>query len=296
MRVFVTGAAGFIGRSVVQELRANGHQVTGLARNDANVEILTKLGAEIHRGNLEDLESLKAGAQAADGVIHLAFVHNFQDFANSIVVDRKAIEAMGEVLAGTGKALVIASGTMGLSPGKVATEDTMPSTEGHMNARYLAAQVVYDLSREKQVRGSVIRLSPVVHGKDDWGFCPIFIGAARKNGVAGYVGDGSARWPAVHKEDAAVLFRLALENGPPGSTYHAVAEEGISNKDIMTKIGQQLKVPVEGKTVEEAAQGLGMLANFATIDAPTSSEKTRKELGWKPSRITLMEDLEANYF
>lgn len=296
MRVFVTGAAGFIGRSVVQELLENGHQVVGLARSDANVETLTKLGAEIHRGDLENHESLKAGARAADGVIHLAFIHDFQNFANGIRVDREAIEAIGEALAGTGKPLVIASGTLGISPGQVATEDTFPSLSHPMHARYLAAQVVYDLSKDKQVRGSVIRLSPIVHGKEDWGFCATFIGGARKSGVAAYVGDGSARWPSVHKEDAAVLFRLALESGPPGSTYHAVAEEGIPLKDIFTKIGEQLKLPVEGKTPEEASQSLGMLANFATLDTPTSSKKTQEELGWKPSQNTLLEDMVANYF
>lgn len=296
MRVFVTGAAGFIGRSVVQELLQNGHQVLGLARNDANVEILTKLGAEVHRGDLEDHESLKAGARATDGVIHLAFIHNFQDFANGIRVDREAVEAIGEALAGTGKPLVIASGAIGVAPGKVATEDTMPSLENPMHARFRAAQVVYELSKDKQVRGSVIRLSPIVHGKDDWGFCPMFIGTARKNGVAGYAGDGSARWPAIHKEDAAVIFRLALEKGTPGATYNAVAEEAIPMKDIFTTIGEQLKLPVESKTAEEAAQSLGVLANFAMTDSPTSSEKTQKELGWKPSQISLKEDMIANYF
>lgn len=296
MRVFVTGAAGFIGRSVVQDLLANGHQVLGLARNDANVKILTDLGAEVHRGDLEDHESLKAGARATDGVIHLAFVHNFADFANGIRIDREAIEAFGDALAGTGKPLVIASGTLGLSPGKLATEDTLPSLEHPMHARYLAAQAVYDISREKNVRGSVIRLSPLVHGKEDWGFAPMFIGATRKSGVAAYAEDGSARWPSVHKVDAAVLFRLALEKAPPGSTYHAVAEEGVPLKDIFTVIGQQLKVPVESKSVEEVAQNIGFLANFATQDAPTSSEKTQSELGWKPSQIGLLEDMKENYF
>lgn len=296
MRVFVTGAAGFIGRAVVQDLLENGHQVLGLARSDANVEILTKLGAEVHRGDLEDHESLKAGVRATDGVIHLAFIHNFQDFHKGVVVDREAIEAMGEALAGTGKPLVIASGTLSLSPGKLATEDTMPAMDNPMSGRFLAAQAVYDLSKDKQVRGSVIRLSAMVHGKDDWGFCPMFIRAARKSGVSAYVGDGSSRWPAIHKADAATIFRLALEKGPAGSTYHAVAEEGIPLKDISTKIGEQLKLPVESKTVEEATQDMGMIANFTLMDTPISSEKTQKELGWKPSQITLMEDLVENYF
>lgn len=296
MRVFVTGAAGFIGRSVVQELLENGHEVLGLARSDANVEILTKLGADIHRGDLENHESLKAGARATDGVIHLAFVHDFSDFEKGVRVDREAIEAIGEALAGTGKPLVIASGTVGISPGQLSTEDTFPSMQNPMQARFLAAQVVYDLSKEKQVRGSVVRLSPIVHGKGDWGFCPMFINGARKGGVAGYVGDGSARWPAVHKEDAAVLFRLALEKAPAGATYHAVAEEAIPMKEIFTTIGEQLKLPVESQPLEEAVKSIGFPAHFATLDTPTSSEKTKSELGWKPSRITLKEDMVANYF
>ncbi|EXJ90950.1 hypothetical protein A1O1_04057 [Capronia coronata CBS 617.96] len=296
MRVFVTGAAGFIGRAVVQELLHNGHQVLGLARSDANAEILTKAGAEVHRGNLEDPESLKSGAHAADGVIHLAFIHDFSDFARATKVDREAIEAMGEAMAGTGKPLVIASGTLGVSNGKLATEDTEPARDDPMSIRYASADLVYALSKSKQVRGSVVRLSPVVHGVGDWGFVPMLIGMARKNGYAAYVDEGSARWPAVHKLDAAVLFRLALEKGTPGSTYHAVAEQGIPYKDIATVIGKHLQLPVESKPLSEATAAMGMMAHLTSMDAPTSSEKTQRELGWKPSQIGLLADMEANYF
>lgn len=296
MRVFVTGAAGFIGRAVVQELLSNGHQVLGLARSDANAEILTKAGAQVHRGDLEDIESLKSGAQATDGVIHLAFIHDFSDFARAARVDRAAIEAMGEVMAGTEKPLVIAAGSLGVSTGRLATEETDPERDHPLSVRWLSADLVYSLSKEKQVRGSVIRLPPAVHGTEDWGFVPMFISMARKNGSVTYVDDGLARWPAVHKLDAAVLFRLALEKGTAGATYNAVAEQGIPIRDIMTVIGKHLQLPVESKPLDAAAEAMGMLANVISMDTPTSSEKTQRELGWKPSQIGLLADMEANYF
>ena len=295
MRVFVTGAAGFIGRVVIQELLKNGHQVLGLARSDANAEIITKAGAEVHRGDLKDIESLKRGAKAADGVIHLAFVHDFSDFAGASAVDRAAIEAMGEVFAGTGKPLVIASGTLNVSTGRLATEDTEPERNHPMAVRYESADLVYSLSKEKQVRGSVIRLAPTVHGIEDWGFVPMFINMARKNGSVTYVDDGSARWPAVHKLDAAVLFRLALERGTAGATYNAVAEL-VPVKDILMVIGKQLQMPVESKSLETATASMGMFASLTTLDTPTSSEKTQKDLDWKPSQLGLLADVEANYF
>ena len=296
MRVFVTGAAGFIGRVVVQELLDNGHQVTGLARSESNAEILTKLGAEIHRGSLEDLESLKTGARASDGVIHLAFVHDFSQFAKSAQTDRDAIKAIGKAITGTGKPLVVASGTLGVtSGGKIATEDSDPERGGDLSVRYLSADLVYSLSKENQIRGSVIRLAPVVHGIEDWGFATMLVAAARKTGSATFIDDGSARWPSVHKLDAAVLFRLALEKGASGATYNAVAESGIRLKDIMTTIGEQLQLPIDSVPSIEAAERLGFLAHIMNVDAPTSSEKTQKELGWKPSQIGLLEDLKENY-
>lgn len=295
MRVFVTGAAGFIGRVVVKELLDNGHQVLGLARSNANAEALAKAGAEVHRGDLEDLESLKNGARAADGVIHLAFVHDFSDFARGVKIDNAAISAMGEAMTGTEKPLVIATGTLGISNGRLATEETDPERDHPLAIRYSSADLVYLLSKEKQVRGSVVRLAPVVHGTEDWGFIPMLIDVARKNGYASYVDEGIVRWPAVHKLDAAVLFRLALEKGTFGSTYNAVAEQAIPTKDIITAIGKRLQLPEKRLSLSEAAETMGFTAHLLAMDQPTSSEKTRRELGWKPSQIGLLADIEANY-
>ncbi|KEF53319.1 uncharacterized protein A1O9_10767 [Exophiala aquamarina CBS 119918] len=295
MRVFVTGGAGLIGRVLVKELLDHGHQVLGLSRSAANAEALTKAGAEVHQGDLEDLESLKSGARSTDGVIHLAFVHDFSDFARCVNIDRAAIGAMGEAMTGTGKPLIIASGTLAICNGKLATEDTDPERDNPMAIRYLSADLVYQLSKEKQVRGSVVRLAPVVHGTGDWGFVPMLIGIARKIGYAPYIGDGSERWPAVHKKDAAVVFRLALEKGAFGSTYNAVAEQAIPTKDIMTAIGKRFQLAVKSIPPNEAAETMGIMAHLLALDQPTSSEKTQKELGWKPSQIELLADIEANY-
>lgn len=295
MRVFVTGAAGFIGRVLVKELLNHGHQVVGLARSSANAESLTKAGAEVHRGDLEDLESLKAGARAADGVIHLAFVHDFSDFARCVRIDNEAIKAIGEALTGTGKPFVVASGTLGILDGQLATEDIDPNRDHPMSIRYSSADIVYSLSKEKQVRGSVVRLAPVVHGAEDWGFVPMLMGTARNNGYSAYIEEGSTRWPAVHKVDAAVLFRLVLEKGTAGSTYNAVAEQAIPTKDIITAIGKRLQLPVKSVASSEAEEKLGVMSHLLVLDQPTSSEKTQRELGWKPSQIGLLADIEANY-
>ncbi|MCJ1482658.1 hypothetical protein MMC06_002824 [Schaereria dolodes] len=296
MRVFVTGAAGFIGRAVVQDLLNNGHQVLGLARSDETAEAIAKAGAEPHRGDLEDIESLKSGAKAADGVIHLAFIHDFQNYARAAAIDRAAIEAMGEAMAGTGNPLVIASGTMMAPKGTLATEDTEAERDTPFSGRALSADSVYALSKEKHIRGLVIRLPPTVHGAEDKGLIPRFINVARQNGVVIYIDDGSARWPAVHRLDAAVLFRLALEKGTAGATYNAIAEQGVPMKDIMAVVGRCLKLPVEGKALGEAVGQLGMLANVMGWDNPTSSEKTQRELGWRHVEGGLLMDMEANYF
>ena len=296
MRVFVTGAAGFIGRAVVQELLNNGHQVLGLARSDENAEIITKAGAEPHRGDLEDIASLKSAAKVVDGIIHLAFIHDFTNMTKSTAVDRAAIEAIGEVIAGTGKPFVIASGTLGLPKGTLVTEDADPDRNTAFSDRMLSADLIYALSKEKNIRGSVIRLTPTVHGTEDKGFIPMLRDAARKNGFVTYIDDGSNRWPAVHRLDAAILFRLALEKGAPGASYHAVAEQGIPMKDIMTVIGKHLQLPVEGKSMIEAVKALGFFAHVIGMDNHVSSEKTQKELGWHPTQIGLLADMEANYF
>ncbi len=296
MRVFVTGAAGFIGRGVVQELLSNDHQVLGLAHHDASAEAITRAGAEPHRGSLEDIESLKSGAKAADSVIHLAFIHDFSDFARVTAVDRAAIEAMGEVMAGTGKPLVIASGTMNMPKGNLATEDTEPVRNTPFSDRVRSEDLVYTLSKEKQIRGSVVRLTPTVHGAEDKGLIPQLINMARQKGFVTYIGDGSARWPAVHRLDAAVLFRLVLEKGTAGATYHAVAEQGVPMKDIMTVVGKHLQLPVEGKPLDEALGTIGFFAHLVGSDNPTSSEKTQRELGWHHTQPGLLADMEANYF
>ena len=296
MRVFVTGAAGFIGRATVQELVKNGHQVLGLARSDASAEAVTKAGAEPHRGDLKDIESLKTGAKAADGVIHLAFIHDFQDLAGACATDRAAIEAMGEVLAGTGKPLVIASGTLTCHKGVLAIEDAEPERNTPLSDRVKSADLVYALSKEKQVRGSVIRFSPTVHGAGDAGLIPHLINMYRLKGSVIYVGDGSARWPAVHRDDAAVLIRLALEKGTAGATYHAVAEQGVSMKDILTVVGKHLQLPLQGQPVQEAMGTIGFLAHMIAMDNPTSSEKTQKELGWHPTQPGLLADMDTSYF
>ena len=295
MRLFVTGAAGFIGSATVDELIKSGHQVLGLAHSDASIEAITKAGAQPHKGNLKDLESLKSGAKAADGVIHLAFIHNFEDFAGICAADRAAIEAMGEVLAGTNKPLIIASGTLGSPLGTLATEDTEPVRDSPLSDRAKSADLVYTLSKEKQVRGMVVRISPTVHGAGDKGFMTMLANIYRKNGSVFYVGDGSARWPAVYRGDMAVLLRLAVEKGTAGATYNAVAEQGVAMKDITAVLGKKLQLPVQGKSQEEAVGAGGFLGHVISFDNPTSSEKTQKELGWHPTGPGLLEDLEANY-
>lgn len=296
MRVFVTGAAGFIGKGTVQELVKNGHQVIGLVRSDAQAEILTKLGAEPHMGSLEDLESLKSGAKKADGIVHLARIHDFSNFAHGTAEDLAAIEAMGEVFAGTRKPFIIVTGTLAVPKGVLATEDSEPERDGPLSDRAKSGDLIFALSKEKQIRGMVVRFAPVVHGPGDKGFIPNITNAGRQKGSLIYVGDGSARWPACHLDDAAVLLRLALEKGSSGATYHAVAEQGVPTKDMITVAGKRLDLPVGSKSVEEAIGTLGFFAHIMTMDNPTSSDKTQKELGWHPTGPGLLADLEKNYF
>lgn len=296
MHVFVTGAAGFIGKATVKELLAHGHTVTGLARNDANASIITAAGATPWKGDLEDLDSLRRGAEASDGVVHLAFF-DFKDYAKACAIDRAAIEAIGEGLAGTGKPFLLASGTMLCPKGTLATEDTEAEKDHPpFSDRALSADLIYKLSKEKGIRGSVIRLPPTVHAEGNGGFARMLIDIYHeKGGPVMYVGDGSPRWPACHRDDTAALIRLALEKGKPGSTFHAVAEEGLTTKETMEMIGKGLKLPVEAKTVEEAAPVLGVLAYVLALDNPSSSEKTRKELDWEPTHTGLIAEFEANF-
>ena len=295
MRVFVTGAPGFIGQAVIQELLDHGHSVVGLARSDASAEKVSKAGAEVLRGDIEDLDSLQRGAKEADGVIHLAFIHDFSNFARGCEVDRNAIQAMAEAMEGTQKPLVFASGTLMLRKGGVATEDTEPEWENPWAVRGKAETLIKELSREKNIRGSAIRLSPTVHGEGDKAFVPMLMGMAQKAGFVTRVGDGKNHWPAIHRLDSAALFRLALERGKPGAVYHGTAEN-VQLNDILDTMGKQLKLPVEEKSTEEAQKVIGFFAHPITADNPCSSEKTQKELGWQPKQPGLIADMEANYF
>jgi nucleoside-diphosphate-sugar epimerase len=304
MRVFITGASGWIGSAVVPELIGAGHQVTGLARSDASATALTAAGAEVHRGTLDDLDILRSAAAASDGVIHLAFKHDiafsgsFQDAADA---DRRAVETFGEALADSGRPFVIASGTLGLALGRVATErdgrdpGSMAHLSGGPQTRWGTAQMTLDFASHG-VRSSIVRLPPTVHGEGDHGFMAALAGIARDKGVSGYVGDGSNRWPAVHRFDAAHLFCLALEQAPAGSVLHAVADEGVPIRAIAEVIGRHLDVPVAAIAPGDAAEHFSWLGAFIGIDSPASSALTRELLGWQPTHPGLIEDLDKGHY
>jgi nucleoside-diphosphate-sugar epimerase len=286
MRIFVTGASGFIGSALVPELVAAGHQVLGLARSDAAAQSVAAAGAQVHRGDIEDLSSLRSGAAAADAVIHTAFIHDFSRFQQNCEIDRLAIEALGAALAGTDKLLLVTSGTGGVhTPGRLTTEDDAPNSPmprvSEQAAEALAAQ---------GVRTAVIRL-PQVHDTVKQGLVTYAIQIAREKGVSAYIGDGLNRWPAAPRFAAAHLYRLALEKGESGVRYHAVAEEGVSMRDIAEAIGHGLRIPVVSITPEQAPAHFGWLASFAQWDMPASSALTRQRLGWNPTGPTLLTDL-----
>ncbi|MEU5299380.1 SDR family oxidoreductase [Streptomyces noursei] len=295
MRVFVTGASGFIGSAVVPELIDAGHQVLGLARSDASAERLTAAGAQVHRGTLEDLDSLRAGAAASDGVIHLAFIHDFSRYEHAARTDLRAIETLGAALEGSDRPLVVASGTLGIAEGRVATERDVPVADSIGALRAPSAQAALALTA-RGVRSSVLRLAPSVHGEGDHGFVKTLIDIARDRGVSGYVGDGSNRWCAVHRSDAARLFRLALEGAPAGSVLHGVAEQAVPVRTIAEAIGRQLGLPVAPVSPEDAERHFGWLGTFFGADAPTSSALTRELLGWQPTHHGLIDDLEQGHY
>jgi nucleoside-diphosphate-sugar epimerase len=292
MRIFLTGATGFVGSAVVQELLAAGHGVLGLARSDAGAEALAAAGAEVHRGSLEDLDSLRRGAAAADGVIHTAFIHDFVNFAASARADELAIEAMAATLSGSGKPFIVTSGTPLGTPGRPATEDDSPDSAfpRKSEAAGLAAAA-------QGVRAMVVRLPRSVHGDGDHGLVPTLIRFAREKGFAMYAGDGNNRWPAVPRLDAAKLYLLALDKGTSGAKLHGVGDEGIPMRQIAELIGRRLNVPAVSKTPEEAAALLGFLGHVLAMDCPASSALTQERLGWHPTHPGLIHDLEnGRYF
>ena len=296
MRVFLTGATGFIGSAIVPELINAGHQVIGLARSDAGAKSLAAAGAKVHRGDLEDLDSLHSGVAAADGVIHTGFNHDFSRFKEVCEIDRRVIETFGAALAGSDRPIVIASGTALVSPGRLATEESV-STITSADIPRIVTEDAATLMATRGVRAALMRLAPSVHGDGDHQFVPTLINIAREKGVSAYIGDGRNRWNAVHRLDAAHLFRLAVEKATSGARYHAVAEEGIAFRDIAEVIGRRLNIPVVSKSPEEAADHFGWIAAFAGLDCPASSKLTQERLGWRPVQPTLLTDLErGSYF
>ncbi|MGW4733015.1 SDR family oxidoreductase [Streptomyces shenzhenensis] len=299
MRIFVTGASGWIGSALVPELIGAGHQVVGLARSDASAAALTAAGAETVRGTIDDLDVLASVAAASDAVVHLAFKHDIAfsgDFQGATDADRRAADTLGDALAGTDRPFVLASGLAGLKPGQMATERDMPTLDGSQAAlRGATAMAVLGLA-SRGVRSSVVRLAPTCHGDGDKGFMAALVAIARARGVSGYLGDGANRWPAVHRLDAARLFRLAVEKAPAGTVLHGVAEEGVAIRDVAEVIGRHLEVPVAAVAPEAAAEHFAWLGGFLGLDAPTSSTLTRELLDWQPTHPGLLDDLDKGHY
>ncbi|MGH9716053.1 MAG: SDR family oxidoreductase [Candidatus Acidiferrales bacterium] len=293
MKIFVTGATGFIGSAIVNDLINAGHQVLGLARSDAGAKSLVAAGAQVHRGDVQDLKSLRSGAAAADAVIHTAFIHDFSKFKENCEIDRRAIEALGDALAGSSRPLIITSGTAisRQTPGRLATEDDPPYTGPGAIPRVASEEAGASVGA-RGVRVSVVRL-PQVHDPEKQGLVSYAVAVAREKGVSAFVGDGTNRWPAVHRLDAARLYRLVLEKGTAGARYHAIAEEGVPMREIAQAIGRRLNVPVVSKPPEDAMEHFGWLGAFVTMDNVASSERTRKLLGWQPKGPGLIADIDA---
>ena len=296
MRVFVTGASGWIGSAVVDELVASGHEVLGLARNEAGVAKVAAAGAEPLLGDLDDLPALRAAAESTEGVIHLGFKHDFSDMPGAWRTERAVVEMFGDVLAGTDRPFLLASGVAGLTPGRVATEADVSTHVGPQAMRGGSEHLALSFA-DRGVRSMSSRFSPTVHGTGgDHGFIAVLVGIAREKGVAGYVGDGSNRWPAVHRLDAARMVRLGFETAPAGTVLHAVAEEGVPAIEIATAIGRQLGVPTASIAPEEAEAHFGWIGMFFSWDVPASSTLSQQRLGWTPTGPTLIEDLDAGVY
>ena len=298
MRVFVTGASGWIGSAVVADLLAAGHQVVGLARSEASAQALDAANAQVRRGDIGDLDVLRAAAADSDAVVHLAFRHDIAfagDFDTAVSSDRAAIEALGDALAGSDRPLAVASGVAGLKPGAVATERDMAEPFPGPGGRVLNERAVLALA-DRGVRSMSVRFAPTVHGEGDNGFIAAVVAADRSAGTAAYIGDGVNRWPAVHRSDAARLVRLGIEGAPAGSVLHAVGEQGVAIRDVAAAIGRGLGVPVTSVTPEQAGSQFGFLAGFLAMDMPVSSTLTRDLLSWQPTGPGLVEDLNQSHY
>lgn len=296
MRVFVTGASGWVGSVVTKELIGAGHTVLGLARSDASAASVEANGGDVLRGSLEDVDTLRRGATECDAVIHTAFIHDFSQMAKSGAVDLAAITAMGEVLEGSGKPFVTTSGTALLAPGRVATENDKSVAGGPGSHRAASDQKTMELAT-RGVRAMLMRLPPSVHGAGDHGFVPRLVEIAREKGASAYIDEGTNRWPAVHRLDAARLYRLAIERGESGAAYHAIGDEGVPTREIAEAIARGLGVPAVRKSRDEAAEHFGWIAAFFGLDVPASAEITREKLGWQPDQPGLIDDLNTgSYF
>ncbi|PTQ98124.1 nucleoside-diphosphate-sugar epimerase [Mucilaginibacter yixingensis] len=297
MRVYVTGASGFVGSAIVKELLSAGHEVVGLVRSDEAAAKLAATGATVYRGNLDDVESVKQGVIGCDAVIHTAFNHNFANFKENCESDRRIIEALGSALAGSDRPLVITSG-IGLLNGKsgVVTENDLPAVSSNVMPRVASEEATRAVAA-KGVKAYIVRLPPTVHGAGDHGFVPMIIGMAKEKGESAYIDEGKNLWPAVHRFDAAVLYRLIIEQQPKQQVFHAVAEQGISFKQIAEKIGEGLHLPVVSKTGDDVAAHFTWFSHFAAMDCKASAVLTSKALGWEPNQADLLVDMvEGGYF
>ncbi len=291
MRIFVTGASGFIGSAVVAELIGAGHEVVGLVRSDSSAKVVADAGAEPYRGSLDDPDSLHQAVEKSDGVIHLAYHHDFNDFATGAELDRRAIEALGAALAGSDRPLVVAGGILWLLPGETLTEEQSAPPELPRFSEAAALALA-----DRGVRSAVVRLPPSVHGEGDHGFVPRLIEAAREKGVSAYPGEGTNRWPAVHRLDAARVFRLAVESAPAGTILHATDDEGVPVREIAETIGKHLNLPITSVAPEEAYDHFGWIGPLFSVDAPATSSRTRELLDWQPTQAGLLDDLDAGHY